>query len=427
MSSGEQDPNERPVLRGRHILVAEDEPAIRAVLRRVLEMQGCVVHEAEEGQTAAEIARQVPVDLVMTDLWMPVMNGVELIEALNAMDCPAEVIVLSAHITCETTEKLRRLGVFRILRKPVDIATLVETAQTGLRSDRRRRLAEEFADGLGSGAGDGPSLVLIADDDDEVRGLLRGLIAGAGYRVEEARNGEEAVEKVLAHDVSLVLMDLNMPRHHDRLRPTAGSADSFSSCKNRPGVQGRRTAHKASGQQAVEVLRRAWGHDGMTRTRISPPRTGAGSLKRASVVSPGFIVCMTGECTKREMDEGLRAGAASCFRKPFDVAALLAEVARLDAISLHRRRLAAPLTTAHSNGALFGHACLSFSTSLPGRTAGGRPRNKRALTARLTLLGRIREFIRSVGAAHFNGALFRHACAACRAGPLEAGLVTSGR
>ncbi len=299
----------------------------------MLEMQGCVVHEAENGRKAAEIAREGAVDLVITDLWMPVMNGVELIEALNAMDCPAEVIVLSAHITCTTTEKLRRLGVFRMFRKPVDIPTLLETVQAGLRSDRRRRLAEEFAPlpglqsgaggagrklpGLQSGAGgagrklpgsdaeDGPSLVLIADDDDEVRGLLRRLLTGAGYRVEEARDGEEAVEKALAHDVSLVVMDLNMPR--------------------------------MSGQEAVKVLRRA--------------------------SRDCFIVCMTGECSKREMDAALRAGALSCLRKPFEPAEMLAEVERLDAISLHRRRLAA---------------------------------GERARTARMTLSGRIREFIRSM-------------------------------
>ena len=305
MNSSERDQNAWPVLRGKHILIAEDEPAVRGVLRRVLEMQGCVVHEAENGQRAAEIARRDPVDLVMTDLWMPVMNGVELIEALNAMNCPAGVVVLSAHITCATTEKLRRLGVLRILRKPADIATLLDTVQAGLRSDRRGRLAEEFADGLDSGAGDGPALVLIADDDAEVRGLLETILTSAGYRVEEARDGEEAVEKVLAHDVSLVLMDLNMPR--------------------------------MSGQEAIEGLRRA--------------------------SRDCFIVCITGECTKREMDAALQAGAMSCFRKPFDTAEILAEVKRLEAISLHRKQLA---------------------------------ERERARTSRMTLSGWIREVIRSM-------------------------------
>jgi two-component system CAI-1 autoinducer sensor kinase/phosphatase CqsS len=319
MSGSEEYPNAWPVLHGRHILIAEDEPAVRAVLRRALEMQGCVVHEAEDGRKAAEIARGAAIDLVITDLWMPGMNGVELIEALSSMECPAEVIVLSAHIASATTEKLRRLGVFRILKKPTGIAALLEVVQAGLSSDRRGRLADEFAEGHNSGAGDGPTLVLIADDDAEVRGLLGTILASAGYRVEEARDGEEAVEKALAHDVGIVLTDLNMPR--------------------------------MNGQEVVSILRRA-GTSGHQRSRHE------GRASRDC-----FIVCMTGECNKREMDAALRAGAASCFRKPFDTAEILAEVKRLEAISLHRRRLAA---------------------------------RERALTARLSLPERVREFIGSV-------------------------------
>jgi DNA-binding response OmpR family regulator len=295
MSSREREPNTWSLLRGKHILIAEDEPAVRGMLRTALEMQGCVVHEAENGQRAAELARQVPVDLVMTDLWMPVMNGVELIEALNAMDCPAGVIVLSAHITCATTEKLRRLGVLRMLRKPVGVPELLGTVRAGLRGDRQGGPAEEYA---GTGAGDGSALVLVADDDDEVRGFLKTVLTGAGYRVEQARDGEEAVEKALAHDVGLILMDLNMPR--------------------------------MGGREAIETVKRA------SRDCL--------------------IVCMTGESTGREMDAALRAGAASCFRKPLDTAEILAEVERLDAISLHRRQLARRDRTAASRRTLLGRA-----------------------------------------------------------------------
>ena len=285
MRSSEQGVNAAGPAHAKHILVADDEPAVRGVLRRALEIQGYVVHVAEDGRKAEEIARNEHIDLVITDLWMPVMNGVELIEALNTMDSPAEVIVLSGHIVPATTEKLRGLGVFKVLRKPIDIPEFLKAVRTGVRSDRRGRLAGELSKGLGprsAGRSAGKALVLVADDDDAVRGLLRDILAGAGYRVEEARDGEEAVEKALAHDVSLVLMDLNMPR--------------------------------MSGQEATEALHRA--------------------------SRDCFIVCMTGECSKRETDAALRAGALSCFRKPFDPHELLAEVQRLELVSSHRKRLA---------------------------------------------------------------------------------------
>ena len=60
----------------RHILVAEDERVVREVLRAALEHGGYVVHEAADGRQAVEYVRSSPVDLVLTDLWMPEMNGV---------------------------------------------------------------------------------------------------------------------------------------------------------------------------------------------------------------------------------------------------------------------------------------------------------------------------------------------------------------
>ena len=285
MRTADRDMSGASPVHGKHILVAEDEPAVRGVLRRALELHGYVVHEAGNGLAAAEYARAGPVDLVITDLWMPVMNGVELIEALESMACPAEVIVLSAHLTSSSTDKLRGLGVFRILRKPVDLATLLDAVGAGLKSDRRGRLAGELTGRLRSRVESKSAeraTVLVADDDDGVRDLLREALSRAGYCVEESRDGEEAVEKALAYDIRLVLMDLNMPR--------------------------------MNGRQAVEVLRRA--------------------------SRDCFIVCMTGECGKDEIDAALRAGAVKCLRKPFNVPELLAEIGRLDLISAHRKRLA---------------------------------------------------------------------------------------
>ena len=243
------------------------------------------MHEAENGRDAAKIAQGDPVDLVITDLWMPVMNGVELIQALETMGCPAEVIVLSAHITTSSADRLRSLNVFQILAKPVAITELLGAVRQGLRSDRRGRVAGELARSAVAGPAKpsaGKPMVLVVDDEEVMRSLLRDVLTRAGYRVEEARDGEEAVEKALAYHIDLVVTDLNMPR--------------------------------MNGRQAVEKLRRA--------------------------SRDCFIICMTGECSNDEIQATLRAGAVKCFRKPFDITALLAEVERLDLLAVHRRRLA---------------------------------------------------------------------------------------
>jgi len=264
----------------KRVLVVDDEPALRELLRRAIEHDGHTALEAADGLEALDIIRKAGADLVITDIWMPRMNGVELLESISQMGCPAEVIVLSAHLTAASTEKLHSLGVFKVLKKPLELGEFRAAVREGLQSDRRTRLSEDLARQGVPGAMERRATVLVADDDDDVREFLRTALASAGHFVEEARSGEEAIEKALACGVDLVLMDLNMP-----------------------GMGGR---------DAVKVLRR--------------------DLRDC------FVICITGEGSARDIAAALGAGATACFRKPFDLDALMAEVRRLDLISAHRRR-----------------------------------------------------------------------------------------
>jgi CheY-like chemotaxis protein len=274
------------------VLVAEDDAIVRSWLVKTLEHEGLDVLAAQNGREAADLLATETVDLLLTDLWMPKMNGVELIESmdgsgwrLNAIGRIPEVVVLSAHLTAASTDKLRGLGVFATLTKPADNGELVRVVREGLVSDRKARLQREA--GVASTGGRSTpadkASVLVADDDEGIRSLLARVLGAEGYHVVEAVDGEEAVEKALANDIDLVIMDLNMPR--------------------------------MNGIEAVAHLKRA--------TRDC------------------FIICATGECSRSEIDRVMQAGASSHFRKPFDVFELLAEVKRLDLIAAHRRKLAA--------------------------------------------------------------------------------------
>jgi len=265
----------------RTVLVAEDDDTVRSWLVRVLEREGCSVLAASDGAEAAKIASESHPDLLITDLWMPGMNGVELLGLLGGRRCGFETIVLSAHLTDTCTEKLKGLGVFRGLSKPIDIPVLVEAVAEALASDRAERLSRDAS--FARSADEGGATVLVADDDDGVRDFLRVFLTREGYRVEEARDGEEAVEKALALGIDLVMVDINMPR-----------------------------------MNGIEALR---------------------NLKRT--LRDCFVICITGESSRQELDAALRAGASACLRKPFDLEELSAEIRRLDLIAAHRRRLAA--------------------------------------------------------------------------------------
>jgi CheY-like chemotaxis protein len=77
------------------ILIVDDEPDLRYLLRRVFERAGHVVTDAGHGEAALEVVRGSPPDLVVTDMMMPVMDGAELIRRLRADPATAQIPILA--------------------------------------------------------------------------------------------------------------------------------------------------------------------------------------------------------------------------------------------------------------------------------------------------------------------------------------------
>lgn len=107
----------------RRVLVVDDEEKILFVLRHALARLGadCLVETAGSGQQALDMVRQAPVDLVLTDLHMPDMDGVALTQALRGMDLDPVVIWMTAYNCCTAQDDMERLGVHRCLDKPIEI------------------------------------------------------------------------------------------------------------------------------------------------------------------------------------------------------------------------------------------------------------------------------------------------------------------
>jgi CheY-like chemotaxis protein len=111
------------------ILIIEDNPAIREVLKMGLEMEGCAVSEAEDGRQALEKLHSVATpNLILLDLLMPGMNGYEFLEEIkkDVLDPISRipVVVISAVATI-ARERLSKAAA--IVGKPVDLETLMST------------------------------------------------------------------------------------------------------------------------------------------------------------------------------------------------------------------------------------------------------------------------------------------------------------
>ncbi len=124
------------------ILVIEDESAIRRVLVKILseENDAYAVQEAEDGLKGLEIIKKNDVDLVLCDIKMPKMDGVEVLEAARKIKPEIPFIMISGHGDLDTAVNTMRLGAFDYISKPPDLNRLLTTVRNAL--DRKELVVE---------------------------------------------------------------------------------------------------------------------------------------------------------------------------------------------------------------------------------------------------------------------------------------------
>jgi len=115
------------------ILVVDDEPQIRASVRGILEEEGLAVLEAEDGAQAIDILRTQSPAVVLLDIWMPNVDGLELLGRMQGQLHPPEVVVISGHGNIETAVKATKLGAFDFIEKPFSLDSLLEVVHRALR------------------------------------------------------------------------------------------------------------------------------------------------------------------------------------------------------------------------------------------------------------------------------------------------------
>lgn len=110
---------------GRRIAVVDDDVAMVDILADILEMHGWEPLRAHDGVEAVEIVGEHPVDVVLMDIRMPRMNGVQALEAIKARAPETKVVLFTASASQDLLTRAVESGVSRILRKPVDAEALL--------------------------------------------------------------------------------------------------------------------------------------------------------------------------------------------------------------------------------------------------------------------------------------------------------------
>jgi len=124
------------------ILIIEDEAAIRRVLVKILteESNTYNVSEAEDGLVGIELIRKEDFDLILCDIKMPKMDGVEVLEIVKKIKPETPIVMISGHGDLDTAVNTMRLGAFDYISKPPDLNRLLNTVRNAL--DRKELVVE---------------------------------------------------------------------------------------------------------------------------------------------------------------------------------------------------------------------------------------------------------------------------------------------
>jgi CheY-like chemotaxis protein len=178
--------------RGNTILVIDDDPAARDVLKGFLGAKGFRVETAADGDEGLRLARQVRPLVITLDVVMPRKDGWAVLAALKADPELADIPVIMVTVVDEQNVAYT-LGASDYLTKPINW-------------NRFGSVLKKYAGSLA------PRRVLIIEDDAATRQMLRGMLEKEGWAVAESPDGHAALDQVAADRPALILLDLMMPR-----------------------------------------------------------------------------------------------------------------------------------------------------------------------------------------------------------------------
>ncbi|MFT6867409.1 MAG: two-component system nitrogen regulation response regulator NtrX [Cyclobacteriaceae bacterium] len=115
-----------------HILIVDDEKSIRETLKEILEYEKYEISEAGDGEAALQILEKGGIDVVLCDIQMPKLDGIELLERSIEKAFDTQFIMISAHGTIETAVDATKKGAFDFIQKPPDLNRLLLTVRNAL-------------------------------------------------------------------------------------------------------------------------------------------------------------------------------------------------------------------------------------------------------------------------------------------------------
>jgi len=172
-----------------NILIVDDEIDLLETLGDIFESKGYNVTMVEDGNRAIELLRKKYFDVILMDLNMPGISGVESFKEVKKLHPSAAVIMMTAGNLAGEIKEALGAGVEAVVDKPFNVKKLVGTIESILERP----------------------LILVVDDRVEDRETLRDILVAKKYRAFVAKDGYEAIDIVRKSDFDVILLDIRMP------------------------------------------------------------------------------------------------------------------------------------------------------------------------------------------------------------------------
>jgi len=180
---------------GKKILVVDDELGIRELLYDALTKAGYKVTTTHSGRETAESIKTVKPDLVLLDIRMADMDGIETLRKIRSFDNKTKIVMLTGVDTDELENEARLLGAGGFLKKSLGIDVIIKAVDEmlGMKKDYEKEK------------------IIVVDDDPEICSLIDDFLSQKGYTIITASSGEEALEKFKEERPILILLDIRLP------------------------------------------------------------------------------------------------------------------------------------------------------------------------------------------------------------------------
>lgn len=178
-------------MKGKIMLVDDNEEFLDST-KDVLEIEGFEVVPAINGEEALKFAETQSFDVIVMDIKMPGMNGVESFIEMKRRNLDVKVIMATAYSVDDLIQQAMEEGAWAVLQKPLDISELLNTIEEARES--------------GSG-----ELILVAEDDKALCKNLQDILCKEGFGVVVAHDGEEALKKATENNFDVILLDMKLP------------------------------------------------------------------------------------------------------------------------------------------------------------------------------------------------------------------------